>query len=74
MRYLRAVFAHDWPDVRAEDEHFKFSAVEILLIPDVLIGRDQNVEPGLFCGPEQLPVSQLGMPPHVFERTHFMLG
>ena len=43
-RDRRATVAHDGPDVRPEHHQGEFSAREVLLVSDVLIGRNQHVE------------------------------
>ena len=72
-RYRRAMLRYYRPDFRAEGDQSEFSACQVLLIPDVLVGRNQHVESGLLRHPQELAVFQLIRPLHFNESLNLML-
>ena len=73
-RYRRFVATHHGPDIGAEHNQSEFPAGQILLIPDVLIGRNHHVEPRFFRCFEKLAVFKLWRPGHPREGVHLMMG
>jgi len=73
-RYRRLVIAHHRPDIGTEHDEREFPPREVLLIPDVLIGRHDHVEPRRFRRVEELAVFKLRVPLHLDESAHFMFG
>ena len=61
------------PDIGAEDDQSEFSARQVLLIPDVLIGRKQHFEASFFRHSQKLAVFQLVGPLHFDESLNLML-
>ena len=58
----------------AASDQGELSAHQVLLIPDVLIGRNQHIEARSFRFREKLPVFKLRVPWHFNERAHVMTG
>src|ERR1035437_9358955 len=73
-RYRRSVVANDGPDIGAEHDQSELPARQILLVPDVLIGRNHHVEPRRFRHLKKLPVFKLRMPLHLYEGADLMFG
>jgi len=71
--YRRAVLPYYGPDIGAEDDQSEFPTLQVLLIPDVLIGSNQYFEPGLFRHLQKLAVFQLIGPQHFDESLNLML-
>ena len=72
--YCRAVRSHDRPDVGSKHEQGELSVRQVLLIPDVLIGRHHHVEARLFRQFQKLTVFELVRPSHFHDRVDFMPG
>ena len=57
-----------------EHDQSKFPTDQVLLMPDVLVGRNHHIEPRRFYHFEKVAVLKLRMPPHVDESARLMLG
>lgn len=54
------MLANHIPNIGTKNYQGKFSASEILLMTNVLIGGKKNLEPGDFCRVKQIPVLDRG--------------
>lgn len=72
--YCGAVFAHNRPYVGAKHDQSKLPASQVLLIHNVLIGRNHHIKFRVLTSLKKLAVFKLGMPLHLHKRAHFMPG
>ena len=61
------------PVVAAEDDQRETANPQVLLVAQVAVGRDHEVEPGLFRGRDQGAVHEVG-PAHGKGRSHVVSG
>ncbi len=56
---LGPVINYNWPDIGTQNDQRKLTALKVLLIADVLIGRNHHVETRSFCIFQKVPVFKL---------------
>jgi len=57
--HSRDIVLYAEPAGRGQDNSCNASRAKVLLMPEVLIGRDKYLNPVLFCGVKQFPVLEL---------------
>jgi hypothetical protein len=53
------MFLDSWPTCRQQDDNAYFPPGKILLVPEILVRRDERFESGCFSPIQQLPVFKL---------------
>jgi hypothetical protein len=59
--------------VRGQDHHGNPAAGQVLLVPEALVRRDQDIEPGALSFVQEAPVFH-PVPAHLVGRLDFMAG
>ena len=57
--YSSDLALYTWPACRGQNDDCNVSHGKILLIPEVLIGRDENLKPFSFCHVKQVTIRQV---------------